>query len=187
MLNSAICGPLNHLLKTSPWARERLREFSGSVLVLEGMPVSVRLVIQTEGYFSAAAFNDVPSVTISLPPDAAVRFLFDRHSLFSAIRIAGAADLAEVLSFVFRNLEWDVEADIASIVGDIPARRMTNASKQLVTGIRSAAQRSLENLREFVIDEEKAVAEDREIGDFLRAVDVLRDDLSRLEKRIDRL
>ncbi len=187
MLNSVICGPINHLLKSSPWALERLRRFSESVLLIEGMPFPLRLRIESDGYFSAALPEDSPVVTIFLPEDFASRFINDRNSLFSSIRIAGAADLAEALGFVFRNLEWDVEADLASVVGDIPTRRLTRAGKTLVSNVRSSAERGMENLREYLVEESGEISGKGDLAAFCSAVNALRDDLSRLEKRINRL
>ena len=187
MLNAAICGSINHLLKTSPWALARLCGFSGSVVAIEGAPFPLRLKIQDAGYFSVAEPDELAAVVIVLPADALARLLADRNSLFSSIKISGAADLAETLGFVFRNLEWDAEGDLAGLVGDIPARRIALAGHGLAAGLRSSAERGLENLREYFVDERQVVAADEELVAFAKAVDVLRDDLSRLEKRIERL
>ena len=187
MLNAVICGSINHLLKSSPWALARLCGFAGSVVAIEGAPFALRLKIQDAGYFSVAEPDELATVVIVLPADALARLLTDRSSLFSSIKISGAADLAETLGFVFRNLEWDAEADLAGLVGDIPARRMALAGQGLAAGLRSSAERGLENLREYFVDEQQVVAADEELVAFAKAVDVLRDDLSRLEKRIDRL
>lgn len=187
MLNAVVCGAINHLLKTSSWALVRLRGFSGSVLAIEGTPFPIRLRIHEEGYFSAAEPEELPAVTISLPQDAVARLLADRSSLFSSIRISGAADLAETLGFVFRNLEWDAEGDLAGLIGDIPARRLALTGQGLANGLRNSAERGLENLREYAVEERRVVAANDEIVAFGEAVDVLRHDLSRLEKRIDSL
>lgn len=187
MLSSVICGPINHLLQSSPWALERLRDFPESVLLIEGIPFPVRLRIRSDGYFIAALPEDFPVVTIFLPEDVAARFITDRNSLFSSIRIAGAADLAEALGFIFRNLEWDVEADLASVVGDILARRITRGGKTLAQRIRSSTERGIGNLREYLVEETGEIVANGDLAAFGTAVNALRDDLARLEKRINRL
>ena len=187
MLNAAICGSINHILKTSPWALARLCGYSGAVVAIEGTPFPLRLKIQDAGFFSVAEPDDLAAVVIVLPADVLARFLTDRSSLFSSIKISGAADLAETLGFVFRNLEWDAEADLAGLVGDIPARRMALAGQGLTAGLCRSAERGLENIREYFVDELRVVASDEELVMFAEDVDVLRDDLSRLEKRIERL
>jgi hypothetical protein len=52
------------------------------------------------------------------------KLLLDRDALFASVKLSGSADLAECLAFVFRNLGWDIEEDLASVLGDIPARRL---------------------------------------------------------------
>ena len=186
-MKALVCGPVNHLLKTSPWALARLRSFSGAVVAVEGVPFRLRLKIQDTGFLSVAEPDEPPAVVIFLPADALARLLIDSASLFSSIKISGAADLAETLGFVFRNLEWDAEADLAGFVGDIPARRFMLAGQGVATGLRNSAERGLENFREYFVDEQGLIAADEELVAFGKAVDVLRDDLSRLEKRINRL
>lgn len=187
MFISLFCRAINHVLRTSPWALERLKPHGGALLAIEGVPVALRLVIQRDGYFSTAEIEGPADVTIILPVDIGARFLVDRENVFSAVRISGAADLAESLGFVFRNLKWDVEADAAEIVGDVAAHRLMRTSCELARGLRSGLQRSAENLREFILEESALVASSGELARYVAIVDELRDDISRLEKRIVRL
>lgn len=73
------------------------------------------------------------AVSITLPADAPLRALTDRPALMASAQISGSAEFAECLGFIRRNLHWDVEADVSTLVGDIAAgasgcRRRSNCS-----------------------------------------------------------
>jgi ubiquinone biosynthesis accessory factor UbiJ len=108
-------------------------------------------------------------------------------ALFAGIRLAGSADIAEALAFVFRNLRWDVEEDLARFVGDIPARRLSLLGQSSWLGNRRNGSPLTANLAEYVSEEAQFVVPAREVSGFASEIDRLRDDLARLEKRVQRL
>lgn len=178
---------LNHLLEREDWARQRLVPYAGQAARIEGGPFAVTLLVTEAGTFRPCLDEEAVAVTISLPPDAPFRVLSDPSAIFSAARLSGAANFAETLAFVFRNLRWDYEADLAGIFGDIPARRLARALGEGLAWQRSAARRLGMNAAEFAIEEAELVTSRRDLMAFAGAVDQVRDDLARLEKRISRL
>jgi ubiquinone biosynthesis protein UbiJ len=169
ILNRLIVMPLNHLLERAPWAAERLRQHTGGVVRIQGGGVAVSMQIDSDGYLRAFEGAKPPDVCIDLPADFLLRAAVDRNSLMSAARLSGMADLAETFAFVFRNLRWDVEADLAQLFGDIPARRLAD------------------NLSEYATEDSGLLASPSLLKAFVGEVDVLRDDLARLEKRLQHL
>ncbi len=186
-VDKLLVAALNHLLTGESWARERLRPFAGSGVRIDGGPLTLLLRIDTHGLLAPAATDMPAAVTLTLPADAPLRLLLDRASLFAGVRLAGAADLAEALAFVFRNLRWDVEADLAQLVGDIPARRLTLLGGRLAAGAGEGMRRLAANAGEYASAESGLLAGKESIAAFAAEVDALRDDLARLEKRIQRL
>ena len=186
-IDQLLFAGLNHLLRNENWARERLRPHSGARILIEASPFKLRLLIDEHGLLAAGERDQAPDVTLTLPGDAPLRFMFDRNSLFSSIKLAGAADVAESLAFVFRNLRWDIEGDLAGVVGDIPARRISLLGGRLGKGLQESARRFGENVIEYATEDSSLLAPGRDIDRFGRAVDTLRDDLARLEQRIKRL
>lgn len=178
---------LNHLVKNESWARERLRQFSGSRLLIAAGTIQLNLRIDDKGLFSLADLSQPADVLLNLPADAPLKFLFDRNALFSSIKLSGSADLAECLAFVFRNLHWDIEGDLASILGDIPARRLALIGTQLGNHLQDGAKRMSQNFIEFSTEDSQLLVATREINEFCQAVDDVRDDAARLEKRIKQL
>jgi ubiquinone biosynthesis accessory factor UbiJ len=178
---------LNHLLERENWGRQRLLPFAGQAACIAGLPFALTMTVSDSGIFRPAGADEEAAVTIELPTDAPFRMLGDPSSVFAAARLSGAANFAETLAFVFRNLRWDYEADLAAIIGDIPGRRLAKALADGLAWHRSAAQRLGMNAAEFATEEAQLVTSRRDLMEFARAVDQVRDDLARLEKRISRL
>lgn len=178
---------INHLLTGEDWARARLTGFAGQTARLEFASVRLQFTILESGLLTAAEAAAPVAVSIRLPDNAPLRALTDRPSLFSAATISGSVDLAETLAFVFRNLRWDVEHDLSQVLGDIVGRRATRLLKGVAQWQARSAQNLALGLAEYLTEEEKAVAPRRDIEAFCAAVDALRDDCSRLEKRLGRM
>jgi len=175
---------LNHLLRQEEWAATRLRAHAGGRISIEAGALRLGLGIDEQGRFSLATNQQAPDVVLTLPADVPLKLLFDRENLFSSVRLAGSVDLAETLAFVFRNLSWDVEADLASLVGDIAAHRLTRFGRTLGTALSSAVKRSGENLVEYIAEESGTLISGSEMMAFNSTLADLRDDLARLEKRV---
>ncbi len=180
---------LNHLLMAEPWASARLKPFAGQRARAEFGQLSLTVVILGDGSLAPCenASGSPSAVLIQLPEDTPRRLLADRSSLLANARITGAADFAEALGFVARNLRWDVEADLARIVGDIPARRIALASRNSTAALKSQVQRLGENISEFIADELTLLLRESDFKEFSAGVGAASADLDRLEQRISRL
>jgi len=186
-LQRFVFGGLNHLLQAESWAQQRLRPHSGAVVLIEAGPLSIPLLIDERGLLLPAPGVALPDVTITLPVDAPLRLIADRQGLMSSVKLAGSADVAESLGFVFRHLRWDAEADLAVLVGDIAAHRVAGIATQFGQTARQGLSRLGKGLAEYATEESGLLAPVRDIEHFAREVHLLRDDLARLEKRIGRL
>lgn len=187
MLERPALSFLNHLLVEEGWALPRLKPFAGQHARFIAGPLSFGVTVAGNGSLQTCDSASEAQVTITLPDDTPLRLLTDRDSIFQSARITGSADFAEALGFVARNLRWDAEADLARVVGDVPARRIRLGAETFLNGKRTAAERLAANIAEFLIDEEGLILRPAPLLNFYTEVDRLRDDLARLEKRIFRL
>lgn len=179
---------VNHLLKSAPWARERLAPHAERCVRLLAEPVDLLFTIDIHGYLVEAAADCEPAVTLSLPLSAVPGLLAgDANKAMNAVRIEGNADLADALGFVFRNLRWDVEEDLSRVFGDIVAHRLVLGAQ----GLRQFHERAWAgltgNVAEYLAEEQQALVNRLAVGGFSDDLRALRDDLARLEKRLDRL
>ena len=178
---------LNHLIRCESWAQERLLKHSGAHLRVDAGLFGVRLGIDQYGLFQLAAGDRSPDVTLTLPPDIVVRALFDRDKLFSAVKLDGSVDVAESLAFVFRNLRWDAEADLAGVIGDIAAHRLVRIGQSLANALGNGLRNTAANIQEYAVEESGILPSSQEIAVFGDAVNRLHDDVACLEKRLAKL
>jgi ubiquinone biosynthesis protein UbiJ len=117
--------------------------------------------------FALGDDEETADVVLTLPSDVPAKLLLDRDALFASVKLSGSADLAESLAFVFRNLSWDIEEDLASVLGDIPARRLAITGAQLGNQLQNGVKRIAENIAEFATEDSNLLAPKREICFFL--------------------
>lgn len=131
---------LNHVLMQEKEATERLVRQKGRVARVQWRRYSVALQVTPAGLFNVAAEDAQPDLLLEVTETsplalAQVALRGEKPS----IRIEGDVQLAADLNWLADHVEWDVEEDLARLIGDAPAHA-------LARGARGAAQA----LRQFV-------------------------------------
>jgi ubiquinone biosynthesis accessory factor UbiJ len=180
---------INHVLKGEDWALKRLRAFAGQSLRLELGRFQVPVRIDDKGLLVAQPASDSPApvqptVVITLPEDTPARLLLDPASLVGLMTISGSAELADHLNFIFKNLRWDAEHDLARVVGDIAARRLVKGGKQLLRWQTAQMSNAASNVVEFFTNEQATLVQRDEMSEFAASVATTRTALADLESRI---
>ena len=186
-LQKLLSQSVNHVIGTETWAVARLRPFSGALVCIKGLPIEITLEINEHGLFIPCDSSATPDVTFLLPPDTFAKLLISPASIASSVKISGSVDLAENLAFVFRNSRWDIEADLAKIMGDIPAYRLARFGSSLFSQAMLGIERTKSNLAEYLREESSLLVTPHEIDQFGYAVDELRDGTARFEQRLKSL
>lgn len=186
-LPAPLLAAVNHLLDQAEWAREKLRPFAGHAARVDMPPFDAAFLVATDGRLAAPVEVAAPEVTISLPATTPLLALQGKDAVMRAARIEGSVEFAQALAFVIRNLRWDAEEDLAQLVGDIAAHRIVKTGRDLSAWQQQAAQNFATNLAEYFTEEQPLIARQDDIESFSAEVDRLRDDVARLEKRLDRL
>ena len=179
---------LNHLLEAEAWARDKLKPYAGQCVEFHNPPLpELHLVILDTGLLANAAQDAPPTLVVTIGPGALPALVRGEDALMREIGIVGNADLASTVQYLFRHLRWDVEEDLSRIFGDVLAHRMVEQGKRFAAWNREAAGKLAQNLAEYWIEEQPLLARPADVRKFLASVDQLRDDLARLEKRIEAL
>jgi ubiquinone biosynthesis protein UbiJ len=186
-LPAPLQAAINHLLGQASWAREKLVPFAGHAAQIKLPPFEAAFLIGPDGCISAPAPEANLEVSISLPAATPLLALQGKDAVMRAARIEGSAEFAEALGFVIRNLRWDAEEDLSTIVGDIAAHRIVTGTKEFLGWQQQAAQNLAANLAEYFTEEQPLIARRADIAEFTSNIDGLRDDVARLEKRLQRL
>jgi ubiquinone biosynthesis protein UbiJ len=188
MLEPALLAGLNHLLNQAGWARSRLVPFAGKLAVFEIPPFHLSLAVGNEGFFEPVATSaSAPDVMIRLPAETPLLLVQGLDRAMAAARVEGNAEFATELSFVLRNLRWDVEEDLSRVIGDIAARRVTQGVQQFAGWQRQAAGNLAGNLREYLVYENPLLVQGVESAQFRIEVSQFIASLDAIERRINRL
>lgn len=191
MLNSLSLPVLNRALSDDPWAMSRLAGFAGSTIriALADKPI-LRFTIEPNGLLAAHEVfgDDEPTLSIDLPGDAASRFMsHGRHGILKAAKIRGNIDLANAVNDVLDNIRPDPEAFLASKIGDIAAHRTMELFFSLKHGAEQLALRLKDQFTEHVAEGHSVIVPNHQLAQFMSEVDTLRNDVARLQLRLERL
>jgi ubiquinone biosynthesis accessory factor UbiJ len=188
MLDALAAAGINHLLRNAAWARERLQPFAGASVSFVVPPLRSAFSISQDGTLLPAGADVQPSATVKLTPPLALRLVVLKdESARAEVEVEGDAALAAALTRVLNTLRWDVEEDLSRLIGDIAAHRAARAGRALVDWQRAIAANIARAAGEYMTEEQPVVAGREALRAFAQAVDELRDDCQRLEKRVERL
>jgi ubiquinone biosynthesis accessory factor UbiJ len=177
---------LNHLLSEEAWARDRLKPYARQCVEFRSSPLpALRLDILDSGLVCGASQDAVPSLIVTIGAGALPALLRGEDALMREIGIEGNADLAATVQYLFRHLRWDLAEDLSKVFGDVFAQRIVTEGKRFAAWNREAAEKLAQNFVEYWIEERPLLARPADVRQFLADVDRLRDDLARLQKRIE--
>jgi ubiquinone biosynthesis protein UbiJ len=177
---------LNHLLRQSPGAAEALLRHAGMSVRFDLTLARVDFRIADDGYFSEAVV-DIPDAVIRPTAALLTRLPFFGREALRDADYSGDPALLATLDRVFKQLDWDVEADLAPLVGDIAAHRLHAFGRDALAGIAHAFSALGHNASEYVVEEAELMARGVDVARFNRNVDTLADDVARLEARLQQL
>jgi ubiquinone biosynthesis protein UbiJ len=194
MLTQAIENLLNRSLPRSPRARELCAALVGKrvrvearglgwVLIAESLNTSIRLVKEsTDGQPPDA---DISGSLLSL---AALAGSHPEEVIQRGdVTIRGDAEVAQKFRELAMLLKPDVEEELSRLIGDTPAHQALRLVR-LATGFgRRAAETGVRNVAEYLAHERGDLVPRAEAEDFYRGVERLREDLDRLEARVQLL
>ena len=186
-------------------ARERLSLHKGKTVSVQAGPISesvtlMRVTAAGEMEMVGEGAADVrggngrigqrspsaePDVAFVIPLKLISRLLRGDESAFSEIVFNGDSEFAATLSTIGRNIEWDVEEDLSNFVGDIAAHRIVGTVKSLGAWQLDATIRLGENMVEYLTEEKRAFIARQALESLALANEKLRDDVARLEARIN--
>lgn len=162
-----------------------MRAHAGKTARFELFPAGFVLTVLETGEVSAAAADAVPAVTLRLTPGLILRLAARDESAWRDVDAAGDTDFAATINQLARNLRWDFEEDLSRVFGDIAAHRMAETGRVFLRWGSQSAEGLARSFTEYWTEERPLIAAARDLGEFNRDVDTLRDDVARLEKRIE--
>lgn len=127
---------LNHVLMQEPQAMERLTRQKGRVVLAQWRTFTFKLLVTPAGLLDVAQ-ADVPAdltlVVTEESPLAIAQALMQGDK--PAVRIEGDVQLAAEVNWLADHVRWDVEEDLARIMGDAPAHALGQAARTLAQAL----------------------------------------------------
>lgn len=186
-LDRAAARAANHVLRTAPLAMQRLARHAGRTASFAVGPVHVSLTVQTTGEVTGAVPGAAHDLEVRIAPPLLPRLAARDEAAWREVAMSGDMELANDISFIARNLSWDVEEDLSRVVGDVAAHRAVSAARAAHRWGRESALRLSQGAAEYWTEESPLIASRVKVAAFVDEVTRLRDDLERLARRIDRL
>lgn len=135
---------LNHVLMQEPQAMERLTRQKGRVVRMQWRDMTFMVVVTPAGLFDVAAVDAPPDLALVITEESPLAIA---QSLMAGdkpgVRIEGDVQLAADVSWLIDHVRWDLEEDIARMVGDAPAHGLMQVVRAMANAIKQFAGRGV--------------------------------------------
>ena len=128
---------LNHVLMQEKEATNRLVRQKGRVARVQWRSYSLALVITPAGLFNVAPDAATPDLRLEVTETSP--FTLAQGALRGdkpAIRIEGDVQLAAEINWLVDHVRWDVEEDLARVIGDTPAHTVAQVAGRAAQALR---------------------------------------------------
>lgn len=181
---------LNQALRLDPTSLHALSKLSGKIIRIEISGMSFTLFIDNQGITVLSDYDGEVDVRIGGAPFTLLRLLLQNEITLSnnpEVTINGEIGTAQQLLSILKGLDIDWEEQLAQGLGDIPAHQLSTLFRQCQNYTRERLNTLQLNMSEYLQEESGHLPGHAEIEVFLDAVDTLRDDVERLEQKVQRL
>lgn len=182
---------INRVLRLDPDTARRFGELHGKVILLEiaaeHEPLRLYVFPSMDAINVRREYDGLPDVTISGTASVFLNQVFRGPAVSDALTIRGDIQLGQRFQNLFSRLSPDWEEGLAGVIGDVPAHQLARFARGLLDWNREAIRTLGLDGAEYLKEEAFVLAKRERVQEFLRAVDGLRADTDRLEKRLERL
>ncbi len=182
---------INRVLRLDPDTARRFGELHGKVILLEVAaehePLRLYVFPSMDAINVRREYDGLPDVTISGTASVFLNQVFRGPAVSDALTIRGDIQLGQRFQNLFSRLSPDWEEGLAGVIGDVPAHQLARFARRLLEWNRDAIRTLGLDGAEYLKEEAFVLAKRERVQEFLRAVDGLRADTDRLEKRLERL
>jgi ubiquinone biosynthesis protein UbiJ len=131
---------LNHVLQQEPEARQRILRQQGRVVQFQWRFVTMALVATPAGLLDLAPESAASDLTLTVTEESP--FGLAKATLAGdkpPVRIEGDVQLAAEVNWLVDHVRWDVEDDLARVVGDVPAHAIGTGARRVAAALRKFA------------------------------------------------
>lgn len=123
---------LNHVLMREPAAMERLSRQKGCVLLVQWRSIYIRFLITPAGLLDLAPDDARADLSLTATDESLSTIAQSlARGEKPGIRIEGDVQLAADINWLVDHVRWDVEDDLARIIGDAPAHALGTVARRM--------------------------------------------------------
>ncbi len=119
----------------------RLIKKKGQIAVVKWRDIAIKFIVTPAGLLDLAMAESVPDLTLEVTQQSPLQIV---QALLKGdkpeIRIEGDVQLAAEVNWLVDHVRWDVEEDLARIVGDVPAHAIGQAARRFGDALRGFGQ-----------------------------------------------
>jgi ubiquinone biosynthesis protein UbiJ len=196
MAAAPLLGPVqalvNRNLRASTPARALLAQLAGRSFAIQvetpvgGRLARLRLAAAADGLTIGSGDEPADAAVTGTPLGLAALLAGRSDGRFTAagVSIAGDAEVAAAFEKLLHHARPEIEAELARLVGDVPAHYAARAAKSALEWGRRAVDSFARNVGEYLTEEGRDVVPGPELEVFHGAVDRTREDVDRAEARL---
>jgi len=128
---------INHVLMQEPEAMSRLKRQKGQIVLLQWQQFHFKLLATPAGLLDRSNSEAPADLTLTLTEASPVAMAQTAlRGDKPALRIEGDVQLAAEINWLADHLRWDVEEDLARILGDAPANALVQTARRMAAALR---------------------------------------------------
>lgn len=184
---------INQCLQLDPEMAQRLQSIDGRTIAIEitGLASPFFLIINHGEILVQGHLQGQPDTTISGGPASLLRMGVSkdqRDALFEGdVTIRGDVALGQQFKKIFDQLDIDWEEHLSRLVGDVIAHQLCRGGRNIKQWLEQTLSTLGRDVTEYLQEESRLLAVAEQVEAFVSEVDGLRDDVSRLQQRLQRL
>lgn len=128
---------LNHVLMQEAQAMARLARQKDQVMLVQWRSFSFKLVATPAGLLDLASPEAAPDLVMTATEESPLALA--QAALRGdkpAVRIEGDVQLAAEVNWLTEHVRWDLEEDLARVIGDVPAHSLSQMAQTMSGGLR---------------------------------------------------
>jgi ubiquinone biosynthesis protein UbiJ len=192
-LGRALELALDRALALDPDTRAALVALEGRAIAvaLQAPAIALRLTVEAGRLSVGPDRGPEPDLSLRTTLGAVLAQLMpgrDAGALpVGQVRISGDAELARRVQQLVQRYDPDIEEAFTRVFGDVLGVQIARATKRALTGAQRMASGLARDTAEYLTEESRDLVPRAELDAFLDEVDVLRDGVERMERKIARV
>ena len=183
---------INHALRLDPSSLHALSTFAGKIIRIEIKDIDFNFTLfpDHQGIIILNEYEGEVNVRIKGAPFTLLRLLLEHDATFSntpEVTVTGDLNIAQELLLVLKGLDIDWEEQFAQWLGEIPARKLGTLFRESQNYTTEHLNTLQNQTSEYLQEKVRHLPSRVEIEQFFDEVETLRDDLERLEQRVQGL